>query len=762
LAQQETKYRETFENAPEAIFWFTRGKIVEANRAFCELIGYSQQELVRMSPGNFMIHEEQSKNRLLIDDLWARREDRVEIEHRIIRKDGSVVWVRTWTGLASNDSGEPWLAVSHVQDITAQREADEALEQREKLYRHLVEESLQGVAIAATGGKPLFVNEVFAKMYGYSVDEFLAIDSTITLFHPGEWPRLKSYTAGREAGEEEVRRYEIRSVRKDGSVFWTEQMSSSVQWSGQRATQIVSIDITERKIAETALKEREQRYRSLVDNSLQGILVTREKIQFANDALCRMFGYTAEELCALPSVFDCYHPDDHERVREAAQARQRGDDAARTFEFRGVRKDGSVFWMQQMSSLIEWQGETAAQIVVIDITERKNAEQRLAQSESQYRETFENAPVAMAWVSNDDDFLATNRAFQNLLGYTSEELSHMKRTDVVHVQFAEKRERDMKDLFENRIDREVSEVRLVRKDKTLLWALVSTCVIRDEHGNSRFIIGHLQDITAHKAAEEQLFQAQKMDALGNLAGGIAHDFNNMLLPIIAMTELTKGEIPLDSPAQENLSMVLEAATQASQLVKQILTFSRQDERELSDIEISSCVSETLKLMRNVLPSSITVIDRVDNEVGVIVGDRAQLQSVMMNLASNAVDAMDGKVGTLTVALNHIVADHRLAGRRDAVIEGEPYVKITMEDSGCGMDQKTLEKIFNPFFTTKPVGEGTGLGLAMVHGIIESFKGVIEVSSEIGVGTVFELYLPLSNAGAAAATSTTAGETVLAA
>jgi PAS domain S-box-containing protein len=892
LAERERQYRETFENAPVALIrsGYDR-KIVEVNEAFADMLGYARDEMIGLRVGDLTPAGDRERVISQVKQVWTRERARADIEHRLTRKDGREIWVQSSCHLTPDNTGHSIQMLAQFQEITGRREAEFALKERETLYRNLVEKSLQGLIILDHMGKAVFVNDVFADTIGYASGEIMAMEETFRLYHPDEQMKLRRRMGSRRTGDDTTSRYEIRAVKKDGTTIWLEQLTTAIEWNGQNAVQIAAIDITSRKMDAHLLEARELKYRQTFENApIAMFRIDRNRqLHDVNRAFVDLVGYSADDLNGI-AAYNLIHPDDAPNVRKRTMWVWNGRVERIENEYRMICKDGSQIWVSSSGRLTQDEnGEFNHLIVQLqDITDRKEAEeqlrlaqQSLAVSEKQFRELFDNTPVGLCWVSVDGHYVRTNRAVQDMLGYTADEFLQMRPLDNVHPEHRESakkgmmalrtgktdksknetlhirkdgreiwvsvqvnllrdengqpqhilaqlqdvtdrkraeeqrdaalrslahNERQYRELFEhapvamssvsldgeflqtNQAYRDMlgyseediaelkpvdtveasqrefvratlesagqrpahgrvnHDVQLIRKDGLPIWVWISATVIRNDKDEPAYTLSHLQDITARKKAESQLFQSQKMEALGNLAGGIAHDFNNMLLPIIGLTALTKEDLPHDSPLQENLDTVIEAAENARRIVSQILTFSRQDQAAATPIAISPCIAEAVQLVRNILPSSITIIDEVKPDIGTVLADAAQLHSVILNLGSNASHAMEGKVGSLAIGLEQVTADSIMAESIHGLQSGAPYARIHVRDTGSGMDKETLDKIFNPFFTTKPVGEGTGLGLSMVHGIVERFGGGIQVSSELGVGTQFDIYLPLQGIG----------------
>ena len=368
--------------------------------------------------------------------------------------------------------------------------------------------------------------------------------------------------------------------------------------------------------------------------------------------------------------------------------------------------------------------------ISLDITEQKRAEAALRESEARYaRAVAGTSDGIWDWnLQTDECYFAPRWA--EILGYAPDQLAPVRKTfvDLLDPVDRDRVSEAVRAHVEDKQPYDL-ELRLRHKSGEYLWIRIRGQAVWDEDGRPLRMAGSIADITEQRDLEQQRRQAEKMEALGVLAGGIAHDFNNMLFAIIGLTESVRNKIPDGDARRRTLDGVIEASERAKELVRQILAFSRQDEPSPRRIDLSVVAEEALRLIRATLPSTIEIRHKLDPNCGGVVADPTQIHQVIVNLAANAADAMEGRPGLLEVGLDR------------AVVTPGSYARLTVSDTGRGMDARTRRRIFDPFFTTKEIGLGTGMGLAVVHGIVTSYGGTIVVSSEAGRGTRFEIYLP---------------------
>ena len=384
----------------------------------------------------------------------------------------------------------------------------------------------------------------------------------------------------------------------------------------------------------------------------------------------------------------------------------------------------------------------------------------LRQSEKKYRTLLESTSEGCWQVNSEFKIVEVNPAICKMLGYRQEEMIDKMPSDFV--------DDENRKIFEEQyalisatIHRSY-EIVLRKKNKENLPARVNATTIRNESGEVQGAFAFITDITERKQAEEeqkklqgQLIQAQKMEAIGTLAGGIAHDFNNILSSILGFTALALDDADKESMLYDNLTEVLTAGNRAKDLVSQILTLSRHDNPAIKPIQINPLVKDALKMLRAIIPTTIEIEENICSDQLVIVADPTQIHQVIVNLATNAKHAMEETGGVLAVDVEAVSIDENTETKCIDLTPGN-YVRITVSDTGTGIAGEHIDKIFEPYFTTKEKGKGTGLGLSVVHGIIKNHKGDITVNSEPGNGTTFYVYLPLAKQQSAELPSPTAG------
>ena len=499
-----------------------------------------------------------------------------------------------------------------------------------------------------------------------------------------------------------------------------------------------------------ALAAQRDLFKDILDSISSGVYVTNrfDTIFLANRTMCRLSGLPPAKIEGAGILTD--FPERTLRYFLPYYLRAKGSLVPTRYEglrFRspGGRESFQSGWLIPRVRDGKYDGMICT---VEDVTSNRTTRAALHASEQRYQDLFEHANDAIFIVDNALRYVDVNKKAVELFGYSREEFLAMRVTDVIPPEQLPRSEAEFAKLRTNgRYDRFIGKQR-TRDGRWLDIEISASAII--ESGRmvgSREIV---RDITERKQIEEQLRQSQKMEAIGTLAGGIAHDFNNILYAIRGYTELSLAETAKNSPVHENLQEIARSTRRAADLVKQILTFSRKGAEEKQPLRLEPVVKEALKLIRGTLPSTIDIRQELDRRCPPIQADLTQIHQVVINLCANAADAMEGG-GVLTVRLAEATVGPAHARRAEGVHPGS-YVRLSVSDTGHGMDQATMQRIFEPYFTTKGPGKGTGLGLATVHGIVSNHQGVIVPRSAPGEGTTFDLYFP-----ALPAEETTEGE-----
>ncbi len=746
---REAFYRLATDHSSEAVVIVQNERRLFYNRRYLELAGCRSPEELDQKPFLSWIHpDDRQRVRDIICSRHAGKPAPSRYECRVLKPDGTIVHVEISSSLITHN-GQP-ASLGYIRDISDRKQSEDKINKTQREWKGIFEAVGEPTVIISPERVILAANSALIKVSGLPLEEILG-RKCHELFHgketttpPDGCPLTKLMLRGK-----------METADMDVEAFGRSSHISCIPVfdNHNRLEQVIHIaaDTTQKKQMEEALERSASTLKSIFQAAPIGIgLVSNRILKQVNDRLCRMVGYSREEL--LEKSARILYPTDEEYEfvgrEKYAQIAERGTG---TVETSWMRKDGSMMRILMSSTPLNPSNlADGVTFTALDITERIMAEKALHESERKYRFIADNSSDVIWTMNLDGRFTYVSPSVEDLSGYTPEEVmaigleKYICDEDVAWV---------VAELFQElgkppqeRSERRIVETRQYKKDGSLLDIEVSTSWLYDDQGNIIGLQGSTRDITERKKMEEarakleaQLFHAQKMEAIGTLAGGIAHDFNNILMGIQGYTVLTRLDLHQDHPHYERLQKIEELVMSGANLTRQLLGFARGGKYEVKPTNLNKLLLDSAEIFSRT-KKEISISHRLQKDLWIVDADQGQIDQVILNILINAWQAMPQGGDIYFESQNVSLGDPDV---KPYDVQPGRYVKISISDTGTGMDASIKERIFEPFFTTKRPEKGTGMGLASAYGIIKNHGGFIIVDSEVGKGSRFSIFLPAS-------------------
>ncbi len=735
----EARYRRLVEMSPDPIAVHGDGRVLYVNGAALRALGATSAEQVVGRPiTDFLGPELQGIVPDRIAEMLRTGQPAPVIRGEFRRLDGSAL-IGDIASMPTMFDGRPAVQVV-IRDTTEQTAAEAELRRREQEFKALVEDAPDVIARFDAGHRITYINPAIEHYTGRRPAEVIGrqLGRTFSPELTARWEAVLARTI--ETGRVESFEFEM-STPHGPTVFQCRLTPQRAAEGRIESVLVVGRDITELRRTELALRRSEATLRAVLNGAAIGITQVSTDGRFVgtNPAFAEMLGYGMDEVVRL-HFRDVTHPDDlaatqamHDRTLSTGEHQQ--------VEKRYLRRDGSTFWARLTTSLVTMaDGPSYVVGMVEDITARKAAEEALRESEARFRSLIEHSADLIAILDPQGRTLYQSPSIRDMLGYDPAKVLGSDVLDLIHPDDAPGIRADLAALCAAPPGSVTSaEFRMRHADGS--WrALRSTAENRLDDPAVRGIVVNTRDLTVARELEAQLFQSQKMQAVGRLAGGMAHDFNNILTAVQGHAGMLAQELPPGSPHLPDVEQIQRSVERAASLTRQLLAFSRLQVLQPKVIDLNAIVMETERMLRRLIGEDIELRTELMPLLGRINADPAQVQQILLNLAVNARDAMP-EGGRVVIRTENVELDEGFTSGFAYPVSPGRYVLLSFSDTGCGMAPELVEHIFEPFFTTKEAGHGTGLGLSSVYGIVKQSGGYVWVDTAPGQGTTFRIYLP---------------------